>query len=101
VTEKLNPTQQRALTDAEGAGDKAPGFDPAAAPAETDAEAGGAPTPAMSQPTRASSNPNEVDPAKTPSGGKSKGGVGTLGVVLLILAGLALSVSPVLISQFH
>lgn len=56
-------------------GDKAPGFDPAAAPMNADAEAGGAaPTAAEIAETReaerrpASKQPNAVEPALTPDG---------------------------------
>lgn len=73
-----NPTaaQVRGDIDKGLTGDKAPGFDPAAAPMETDAEAGGAPpspdevAQARAAERRLGSGENETDPSKTPDGGR-------------------------------
>ena len=77
-------------------GDKAPGFDPAAAPLGTDDEAGGSPV----QPTevraaraaeRASkpqqARPNASEPSRAPDGGPSRG-LGTLEVLWMLMLGL-------------
>jgi hypothetical protein len=74
TAEQLRDDIDRGLT-----GDKAPGFDPAAAPMSADAEAGGAPpsTAEIAQARRAErrpghARPNAVDPALTPDGSRGR-----------------------------
>ena len=76
-------------------GDKAPGFDPAAAPLGTDEEAGGHPAqPAQVRQARAQAasgaqpaRPNASEPSRAPHGGPS-GGLATREVLWMVLLGL-------------
>lgn len=72
--------------------DKAPGFDPAAAPLGTDEEAAGTPTPgpmiaAERRLLTATKDANAVDPSSTPAG--NKGGLTTKWLILSLVGGLA------------
>lgn len=90
--------QLRHDIDSGAAGDKAPGFDPAAAPMNTDAEAGGtAPSPGEIAQARkaeqrpASRHPNAAEPSLTPDGAAPSRGHIWMGVAAGAAGGAGLA----------
>jgi hypothetical protein len=85
-------TRLKALIDSGALGDKAPGFDPAAAPLGVDDEAGGArPNPEI-PPERADGSPNAVTPELAPHGRAPRAPAGMavlVGVLAAAMLGLA------------
>lgn len=104
MNQRPNSTHLKHAIDSGRTGDKAPGFDPAAAPLGTDEEAGGA-SPSREEIAQAvasetgnghTGKPNAVEPAITPAGNPAAGWswlvtIAIAFVVVVILAGIVLA----------